>query len=67
MAVHVRELAALLAGVEAGSGGLEARAAERTGFEPVDGRRRPRVEPQPGVADGLVTLSDQPGAVALRR
>ena len=45
MAIHVRELASLLAGVEAGSGCFEARAAERTGVEPVDRRRSPRVQP----------------------
>ena len=65
--VHMRELAALLAGVEAGSGRLEARAAERTGIEPVDRRSRARVQPKPSVGDGFVMLSDQPCAVALRR
>ena len=63
----MRELTALLAGVESGACGLKARAAERTGVKPVDSWSSARVQPKPRVADGLVVFADQPCAVALRR
>ena len=65
MRVHMRHLAALLAGVQPGAGRLESGAVGTLGGKPGDRGGGARVEPEPGIGDRGVILPDQPGAVAL--
>ncbi len=63
--VHMRELGALLAGVEAGAGRLEAGAVVRLGCKRDHRRCGARIEPQPGIADRCILAADEPRAVTL--
>ena len=63
--VHMGHLAALLAGVEPGSRGLEARTLLRAPNQFRNSRCRARIQPQPSVRDGFGPVADQPSAVSL--
>ena len=66
MPIHMRHLRALLAGIEPGSRCLETRTILAAPGKAADGRRGAGIEPEPGIADGTVICSDEPGSVALR-